>query len=144
MQKLTESIKDRLVAITSLAPDVLKDSWLLKLCLDAIIKEAVEASIHSSFTYEVIQVPADWRQAVKDRWFPKWAKGRWPVKLTTYYARAYCPHTIGTDEEHLQFLADPRSYLYSIASDGHLRRLDGLDSARLGGLSANGGGNPEG
>ena len=24
--------------------------------------------------------PADWRQAFKERWFPAWAKRRWPVR----------------------------------------------------------------
>ena len=26
------------------------------------------------------QWPADWWQAVKERWFPAWAKKRWPIK----------------------------------------------------------------
>jgi hypothetical protein len=27
--------------------------------------------------------PADWWQAFKDRWFPAWAKRRWPVGYVT-------------------------------------------------------------
>lgn len=28
-----------------------------------------------------ISYPADWWQAFKQRWFPTWAKRRWPVKM---------------------------------------------------------------
>jgi hypothetical protein len=33
---------------------------------------------HHSVTY-----PADWWQAFKERWFPAWAKARWPVAFKT-------------------------------------------------------------
>lgn len=29
-----------------------------------------------------ISYPQDWWQACKDRWFPAWAKARWPVRRT--------------------------------------------------------------
>ena len=32
-----------------------------------------------------IKYPADWWQAVKDRWFPGWAKERWPVMFTRHH-----------------------------------------------------------
>ena len=32
-----------------------------------------------------IKYPADWWQAVKDRWFPDWAKHRWPVMFTRHH-----------------------------------------------------------
>jgi hypothetical protein len=28
------------------------------------------------------QWPANWWEAFKDRWFPKWAKGRWPIRYS--------------------------------------------------------------
>jgi hypothetical protein len=32
-----------------------------------------------------ITYPADWWEAVKDRWLPAWAKRRWPVRLTRHH-----------------------------------------------------------
>ena len=28
-----------------------------------------------------VQWPVDWKEAFKDRWFPKWAKKKWPVRF---------------------------------------------------------------
>lgn len=44
--------------------------------------------------------PADWWQAFKERWLPKWALTRWPVKYDGVYVRemiykAVCPHISG-------------------------------------------------
>jgi hypothetical protein len=33
---------------------------------------------------EFVRYPADWWQAVKERWFPAWAKRKWPVKYTSW------------------------------------------------------------
>ncbi len=33
--------------------------------------------------YEEITYPANWKEAIKDRWLPEWAKERWPVLYTT-------------------------------------------------------------
>jgi nuclear transport factor 2 (NTF2) superfamily protein len=42
--------------------------------------------IHLYYSYEVerisVRFPADWWEAFKERWFPKWARDRWPVKWT--------------------------------------------------------------
>lgn len=45
------------------------------------------------FAVKTVRYPADWWQALKERWFPrKWQK-RWPVKYTedTLEANAYYP-----------------------------------------------------
>ena len=31
-----------------------------------------------------VKYPADWKQAVKERWAPKWLLRRWPVRYTTH------------------------------------------------------------
>ena len=31
-----------------------------------------------------VSFPADWLQAVKERWAPAWAKRRWPVRWTVF------------------------------------------------------------
>lgn len=33
---------------------------------------------------ETIRYPADWWQALKERWFSLWAKVRWPVRWTVH------------------------------------------------------------
>lgn len=33
--------------------------------------------------------PADWWQAVKERWFPEWAKRRWPVQWLTHVVKLH-------------------------------------------------------
>lgn len=30
----------------------------------------------------VVRHPSDWWQAFKERWFPRWMKRRWPVRMT--------------------------------------------------------------
>ena len=35
-----------------------------------------------------ISYPSDWWQAIKDRWLPKWAKKRWPVRETVHHIKA--------------------------------------------------------
>ncbi len=38
-----------------------------------------------------VRYPADWWQAFKDRWFPAWAKERWPVRYVRYDLMALYP-----------------------------------------------------
>lgn len=38
-----------------------------------------------------VRYPADWWQAFKERWFPVWAKERWPVRFTTCDIQALYP-----------------------------------------------------
>ena len=39
----------------------------------------------------ILQVPANWWEHFKQRWFPKWALKRWPVLFVTYDAVTYLP-----------------------------------------------------
>jgi len=56
------------------------------------------------------QVPRDWWQAVKARWFPRWALRRWPagfdvVNTETFHYHT-CPHIATPDtSNHFQWLA---------------------------------------
>lgn len=40
---------------------------------------------------ETIEYPRDWWEALKERWFPRWAKKRWPVRVKHYEINAYYP-----------------------------------------------------
>lgn len=42
--------------------------------------------VRKTFEYKY---PADWWQAFKERWFPDWAKKRWPVQYTTHKIDAF-------------------------------------------------------
>ncbi len=55
--------------------------------------------------------PADWWEAFKERWFPKWALQRWPVKYKTISVHRdvvrVCPHlpmTVSSHREHFHWL----------------------------------------
>lgn len=56
------------------------------------------------------QYPEDWWQAFKERWFPEWAKRRWPVQYREVrYEKfaAMCPHVhVADPKSHLRFLYD--------------------------------------
>lgn len=50
------------------------------------------------------QYPADWWQAFKERWFPEWAKDRWPVcyeriDVSERRYKAVCPHIEVPDQK---------------------------------------------
>uniref|UniRef100_A0A6M3L0X3 Uncharacterized protein n=1 Tax=viral metagenome TaxID=1070528 RepID=A0A6M3L0X3_9ZZZZ len=47
--------------------------------------------------------PSDWWQALKERWFPKWALRRWPVRHTTVElkAQALYPSLVLPKEPHV-------------------------------------------
>lgn len=55
-----------------------------------VVREAVDEMVVQLKAYvwseqldrQEIKYPRDWRQAFKERWFPDWAKRRWPVVYT--------------------------------------------------------------
>jgi hypothetical protein len=55
--------------------------------------------------------PADWWQAFKERWYPEWAKKRWPVRYEQY--------VITARELYPQVSLPPDRYNAVIAIDKH-------------------------
>jgi len=49
----------------------------IQLSCDLFCRTAEHVECLPSFSY-----PADWWQALKERWFPRWAKRHWPVQMT--------------------------------------------------------------
>lgn len=45
----------------------------------------------SKVAKDVIEVPCDWWQHLKQRFAPWWFIKHWPVIMTTYHARIFCP-----------------------------------------------------
>lgn len=81
---------------------------------------ASEKRIHWESRFEV---PADWWQHFKQRWFPAWALERWPVRMTVLgnsfsAAARICPH-VRVEElgPHARWLAeDPAARLEALVS----------------------------
>jgi hypothetical protein len=67
------------------------------------VDQVVMRVVQSIFTREIdeftVEYPADWWQAFKDRWFPEWAKKRWPVekRVTVITAREMLPKMASPD-----------------------------------------------
>ena len=53
---------------------------MLKATIDILTKEEL-----------LVKYPADWWQAFKERWFPKWLKRKHPVKYTECFAQHLFP-----------------------------------------------------
>ena len=77
-----------------------------------------------------VEVPADWWQALKERWFPRWALRRWPARRRSIATRTsvirVCPHLPidgwPTDRVHHAFL-DDRADRRALSDEiGRLRR----------------------
>ena len=57
------------------------------------------------------QWPADWWQALKERWFPAWAKKRWPIeyKRVVITARELYPQMAFPPHQHAGVIAVSKS-----------------------------------
>lgn len=66
----------------------LHDSWLVNSIAVRVVQGLLAERIDEiSETY-----PADWWQALKERWFPHWALKRWPVQNKTVCLTSYAVH----------------------------------------------------
>ena len=46
----------------------------------------------ANYEYDIVEYPETWWDAVKERWFPAWAKKRWPVNWNTVRAHELYPN----------------------------------------------------
>lgn len=76
--------------------DVLRDHMLPNLVLS--LQRFV-----AKIGLDEISHPSTWWDAFKERWFPEWAKKRWPVQYKTYEVAAFFPelhrHVPMTEEQ---------------------------------------------
>lgn len=58
---------------------------------------------------EIVEWPATWWEHFKQRWFPRWALRRWPVRKArrevVRYAKV-CPHMSAGHDDHVRFFYD--------------------------------------
>ena len=57
--------------------------WLTSWADDTIVFQIKQRIFGKQILHEVISYPADWKEAFKERWYPEWAKNKWPVRYTT-------------------------------------------------------------
>lgn len=69
------------------ATPALVESFLDATCGELVIciRQAVATQ---PLRCEVVEFPRDWWQAFRQRWFPRWALVRWPVRLCRVELRA--------------------------------------------------------
>jgi len=73
--------------IAHLVDDVEVTTWA-GLLADEVLLRVRYHVWGEDYAHKQIRYPADWIEAVKERWFPCWAKRHWPVR--------YCIHDITT------------------------------------------------
>lgn len=61
---------------------------LLQLGIEHVIEAIVTLATQEE---EVCDIPADWWQACKERWFPKWLKRRYPVRYDQIWSEHNFP-----------------------------------------------------
>jgi len=75
-----------IACMTSVNPQLLEDATI-DVVADMILDDFLvhlRTHVYAERVDEVMRdwiAPADWWQAFKDRWFPAWAKRRWPVRF---------------------------------------------------------------
>lgn len=67
--------------------------------------------------FDTVQIPKDWWEAVKERFFPKFLLLRYPVKYRIIQSKIVtnitktCPHlNIASDKDHIDFLITKEDY----------------------------------
>ena len=75
-----------IACMTSVNPQLLEDATI-DIVADMILDDFLihlRTYVYAERVDEVMRdwiAPTDWWQAFKDRWFPAWAKRRWPVRF---------------------------------------------------------------
>ena len=59
--------------------------------LEDIVIRVMEEQLAMKAGERIIKYPKDWREAFKDRWFPRWLKKRFPVEYKEYDAIVMFP-----------------------------------------------------
>ena len=73
--ELSEELATEIVNEPSVGVNLFADAY----CKGIMLQVRYELLGHEMERIEV-RYPEDWWQALKERWFPKWALRRWPVK----------------------------------------------------------------
>ena len=60
---------------------------------DEVVIQIKQRIFGKHILHKVISYPADWKEAFKERWYPVWAKDKWPIRYTkeTFDVRELVP-----------------------------------------------------
>jgi len=94
----------------------LSDSMLSTVHVETRVRElAMRDGLHLISTFRLYGVdgpkyqwPEDWRQAVKERWYPRWAKARWPIQYHTLDVKELHPSIALPEEAPVYYIAENR------------------------------------
>ena len=50
---------------------------------DVMVAQIKQRIFGRQILHEVISYPANWKEAFKERWYPAWARDKWPIRYTT-------------------------------------------------------------
>jgi len=69
---------------------------------DEVVMRFVQMVYGRTLEQVEVQYPADWWEAVKDRWLPEWAKARWPIRYQHHSltAKELYPKISEPDQPH--------------------------------------------
>jgi nuclear transport factor 2 (NTF2) superfamily protein len=97
LQYITQELSESFV----IEPKV-EINTMLKFSLDEMAIRITQEVYGREMDRIEVRYPADWWQAFKERWFPTWAKERWPVRETVVdmVARELYPHVSAPQWEH--------------------------------------------
>ena len=58
--------------------------------MDGLVLQLTARITSQKLDYFTVEYPRDWWEAFKERWFPAWAKERWPVTWLARTVTSYC------------------------------------------------------
>jgi hypothetical protein len=76
----------RHVVLQEFSDDIIFDAQMA-IHMDGIVIRAIR-ELYGQREELTVEYPADWREAFKERWFPKWALKRWPVMYKVHHIEA--------------------------------------------------------
>ena len=78
-----------------------------------IVVQVKQTIFGEQVLHETVKYPSDWKEAFKERWFPKWAKRKWPVRYerVEFDARFLYPSIKSNYESHLVTRLERDSFL---------------------------------
>ena len=85
-----------------LSQEALMDSLNIVSYIDIISKDLCMSMRYSLLgrSMDEIKYPTDWKQAFKERWFPKWLLKKYPVKYRIINVKEYYPKIAIPKHEH--------------------------------------------
>jgi hypothetical protein len=79
---LMHKLSDEFIRDIQVSHDDILEMTILKMTKDIIAHKCGD---------RIIRHPENWKESVKERWLPRWAKKRWPIRYKEYDALVIFP-----------------------------------------------------